>query len=109
MTKYLVLYRAEISAQEQMANTSPEQAHAGMEAWMAWASKAGDAIVDLGMPLRPCTHLGTGDTAVGDAAGFSIMQGESLEAVTEVLAGHPHLGWGGTIDVLEFLPLPGMG
>ncbi len=35
------------------------------------------------------------------------MQAESLEALDEVLAGHPHTEWGGTIDILEFLPMPG--
>ena len=31
MAKYLVLYRASASAQEQMGDTTPEQAQAGME------------------------------------------------------------------------------
>jgi hypothetical protein len=37
MAKFMVLYRAPVSPQEQMASASPEQAQAGMEAWMAWA------------------------------------------------------------------------
>lgn len=109
MAKYLVLYRSSISAAEQMANTTPEQAQAGMEAWMTWAAKAGDAIIDLGAPLSPVANLGEGAGSGSDVAGFSILQGESTEAITAVLDGHPHLGWGGTIDVLEFLPIPGMG
>jgi hypothetical protein len=32
MTKYLLLYRAPVSAAEQMANTDPEAAQAGMDA-----------------------------------------------------------------------------
>ncbi len=52
MTKFMVLYRSALSARDQMASATPEQAKAGMEAWMAWAGKAGDAIVDLGAPLE---------------------------------------------------------
>jgi hypothetical protein len=105
----MVLYRATISAREQMANTTPEQAQAGMEAWMAWASKAGDALVDLGSPLAPAGNLGPAFSTDTDIAGYSILQADSPAAVTEVLTGHPHLGWGGSIEVLEFLPMPGMG
>jgi len=35
MTKCLVLYRAKTTAAEQMALGNPEQAQAGMDAWMA--------------------------------------------------------------------------
>ena len=51
MTKFMVLYRSSTSARDQMASASPEQMKAGMEAWMHWAGKAGDAVVDLGAPL----------------------------------------------------------
>ena len=57
MTKYLVLYNAPTSAADQMAQASPEEAQAGMDAWMAWAKEAGDAVVDLGMPLGKGRHL----------------------------------------------------
>ena len=62
MSKYLVLYRSPTSAREQMANATPEQAKAGMDAWMAWAGKAGSAVVDLGAPL------GTGEAVGSDTA-----------------------------------------
>ncbi len=109
MTKFMVLYRAAMSAQEQMAAGTPEQAQAGMEAWMAWAGKAGDAIVDLGSPLSEAEWVGP-DPA-GDSlhiGGFSILQAESVDALTAILDGHPHLDMGGSIEVLEFLAMPGM-
>jgi hypothetical protein len=41
--------------------------------------------------------------------GFSILQAESPAALSEVLKGHPHfMAPGATIDVHEFLPLPGL-
>ena len=51
MPKYLVLYRADVPADAQMADVTPEQAQAGMALWMQWAEKAGDSIIDLGSPL----------------------------------------------------------
>jgi hypothetical protein len=106
MAKFMVLYRSASSAQEQMANTTPEQMKAGMDAWMAWAAKAGDAVADLGAPLGA-----TGDAASGGdgISGFSVLQADSAEALAGVLEGHPHLFVpGNTIEVLEFLAMPGM-
>src|SRR5215510_13456177 len=58
MTKFMVLYRSFASARDQMENATPEQRKAGMDAWMAWAARAGDAIVDLGSPLDSVTRVG---------------------------------------------------
>jgi hypothetical protein len=109
MTKFMVLYRSTVSAQEQMAGATPEQGQAGMDAWMAWAGKAGDAIVDLGAPLSDAAWVGPASAADSmHITGFSILQAESADALTAILDGHPHLGMGGSIEVLEFLVIPGM-
>ncbi|MCD2191992.1 hypothetical protein LQ327_01125 [Actinomycetospora endophytica] len=105
MTKFLVLYRAKISATEQMSASDPEQAQAGMDAWMAWATRAGDAVVDLGSPLAVVEPAGDDADPIG---GYSILQAESREALAAVLEGHPHTVWGGTIETLEMLSMPGM-
>ena len=110
MTKFIVLYRSALSARDQMASATPEQAKAGMEAWMAWAGKAGDAIVDLGAPLEGAAQIGAGSTAGGQAqiTGYSILQAESVDALASILDAHPHLQMpGSSIEVLEFLPTPG--
>jgi hypothetical protein len=107
MKKYLVLYRSAISAAEQMAKTTPEQGKQMMEAWMGWAGRAGKAIVDMGSPTNSVAHVGGGAT-VGFIGGFSILQAESTDAVKKVLDGHPHLHMGGSIEVLELMPIPGM-
>src|SRR3954451_11009582 len=104
MTKYLVLYRSSTTAAEQMAGASPEQAQAGMDAWMTWAQKAGDAVVDLGSPLAVVEAAGDAGDPVG---GFSILQGDDADALVKVLDGHPHTAMGGSIEVLEFLQMPG--
>jgi hypothetical protein len=112
MAKFLVLYNSKMSASEVMSNASPEEAKAGMDAWMQWAQTNGDAIVDLGQPLEPRAHLESGSTgeSSNEASGFSIMQGDSVDAVREALDDHPHLHVpGNTIDLFEFLSMPGMG
>ena len=110
MAKFMVLYRASASAGEQMANVTPEQAQAGMAMWMQWAGKAGDAIVDLGSPLAPAGVLGKPGASELPIAGFSILQADSADAVTQLLEDHPHFHTPGdtAIEVLEFLPIPGM-
>lgn len=99
MSKFLVLYRSPVSAREQIASASPEEAQAGMQAWQTWAENAGSALVDLGAPLD----------GQGDVTGFSILQADSRASVDELLADHPHRHTpGAEIDVLEFMALPGM-
>jgi|SRR5581483_4917904 len=107
MKKFLVLYRSTVSAQEQMAKTTPDQGKKVMEQWMAWSQKAGSQIVDMGSPTMNVGTIG-GAAAPGFVGGFSILQGETADHVKKALDGHPHLSGGGTIEVLEFLPIPGM-
>jgi hypothetical protein len=52
MAKFLALYRSSTSAQEQMANVTPEHAQAGMEAWQAWAAMAADAQSQVNIRCR---------------------------------------------------------
>ena len=108
MPRFLVLYRAPVSAREQMESSTPEQRQAGMELWQAWAGKAGPAIADLGAPLGDGVMVGDGE-AYADAAGFSILEADSATGVIELLRDHPHFHTpGGQIEVHEMLPVPGM-
>lgn len=111
MAKFMVLYNSPVSAADQMASATPEQAQAGMDAWMAWAQKSGDAIVDLGVPLGSSRHVEGGSATEGSlqATGYSIIQADSLDAATTIVEDHPHFQIpGASIDVVEFLPIPGM-
>ena len=105
MSKYLILYRSPMTATEQMAQATPEQAQAGMDAWTAWAGKAGNAVVDLGSPTQVVESGGDQGDPIG---GYSILEAESPEALAAVLDGHPHAANGGTIETLELLTMPGM-
>jgi len=111
MKKFVVLYIAAQSAQAQMAESSPEAAQEGMKAWMGWAERAGDGIVDMGNPLgagKEITATGTSDSSNG-VAGYGILQAEDLAEAQALLDGHPHLMMpGASIQVYESLDLPGM-
>lgn len=107
MTKYLLLYQSPVSARAQMATASPEQAQAGMDAWMAWVGRAGSAIADLGSPVALADTLGavSSDDTIG---GYSIMEADSVETLRGLLEGHPHLQQdGASIAVHELLQMPG--
>ena len=107
--KYIVLYRAPTSAEEQMKSATPEQAKAGMDAWMKWSKKAASAIVDLGAPTGHAIAVGKEAPAPNAVVGYSILQADSRDAACALLEGHPHLTMPGfSIDVHEMLPLPGM-
>ncbi len=111
MKKFLVLYEAPTSAMEQIAKATPEQAKAGMELWMKWKNRNEKAIVDLGTPVGKGALVQQGSTSKSNSsvAGFSILQGDSMDAIKRMLADHPHLhAPGGSIEVLEFLSMPGM-
>src|SRR5207248_9819108 len=105
MSKFLVLYRSSVPASEQMANATPEQMQAGMDAWKDWEKQAGEAIVDLGAPLGEGRRVGGGAARDGYISGFSVLEADSVDAAVHLLTDHPHLHTPGdsSIEVLEFL------
>ena len=111
MNKYMILYQSPVSGQARMEEASPEQMQASMGEWMAWRDKVGEDKVEFGMPLNVGKHLEGGKVTAGTStvSGYSILQADSLDAATELLKDHPHLKSAGTsIEVLEFLSMPGM-
>jgi hypothetical protein len=111
MKKFLVLYKAPTTSFEQMMKATPEQQKAGMDAWMAWGQKATASIVDMGAPLGKSLRVTpAGSSPIkNDLGGYSILQGESKEALAETLKGHPHFMMPeGSIEIIELMPLPGM-
>ena len=106
MSKFMILYRGQASAREQMANATPEQVQAGLEAWRAWATKVGYALSDLGAPLAHTTHVGPGAASTDGVSGYSILEAGSADEVETLLDGHPHLAMpGSSIEVLEVIPM----
>jgi len=107
MKKFLVLYRSNISATERMSRSTAEQAKAGMEAWSGWAKRAAGALIELGAPLGESIRL-KGSANPDYIGGFSIVQAESVDAAKKIFDAHPHFdSQGGSIELLELLPMPG--
>ena len=109
MKRYLVLYRAPGEAKELMAKATPEQSKAVMDAWFAWAKKAGTGVVELGAPTGTAKkYTGPRATQGGDATigGYSVLQAESNDKLAELLDGHPHFKMpGSAIEVHEIVPM----
>jgi hypothetical protein len=109
MPKYLVLYRSSADAAEQMSTGTPEQAQEGMAQWMKWFEATGPALTDFGSPLGKSQTLpGSADTGL-PIGGYSIIEADSPAAATKLVDDHPHLhAPDASIQLLEFLPMPGM-
>jgi len=110
MKKFLVLYKASAAAFAEVMKSTPEQQKKGMDEWMKWSQKAAPSIVDMGGPLGKAmlvTPKGASQTT-NDLGGYSVLQGESKEAVAESLKGHPHFMMkDSSIEVVELMPMPG--
>jgi len=112
MKKFIVTYNAPIDAAWKTAESTPEEMEEGMKAWMAWAQKCGDHLLDFGAPLGNAVSLSPGGSSKSsDSAiiGYSILQAESIKDARELLKDHPHLDWNAAceIEVHEALPTPG--
>ncbi len=112
MKKFIVIYHAPVDAQMETSNASPEEQAKGMEAWMVWAKKCGDKLVDLGSPLTNGLALTPNGSSKSNrnVAGYSILQAENIDEAKALLKGHPHLDWNAacSIEVHETMPVPGM-
>jgi hypothetical protein len=63
----------------------------------------------MGAPLGKSLKVTRGGAAptVNDLGGYSILQGESKEALGDTLKDHPHfMTPEGTIEIIELMPMP---
>ena len=114
MKKYLVLYHMTAAAKkkgERMRKEGGKAAvEATMKAWMEWAEKCGDQLVEMGAPLAKGSKVdnkGTADSRKG-VSGYSIVQAKSIAGARKLLRKHPHLSWlddGCSIEVHEMQPM----
>lgn len=112
MSKFFVLYMAPVaSIEKMMADSTPEQKKAGMDAWMNWMKSHESVLADMGAPLGKTKRVtASGISSVkNDVTGYTIIEAESHEAAASMLEGHPHLQVPGAfIEVLAVTPIPGM-
>jgi hypothetical protein len=116
MKKFMVLYVAPLAAMDQMtaqmSHATPEQRKAGMEEWSKWGKKYEKSIVDMGAPLgktKRVTNTGVSDYR-NELGGYSVVQGDSADAVSKMFVNHPHLKMmkDATIEIVELMPMDGM-
>jgi hypothetical protein len=111
MKQFMALYIASPAIVAEMMKATPEQMKAEMDDWGAWQEKHKSAIVDFGNPLgrtKRLTSGGLSDTK-NDLTGYSIVQGDSVEAVAAMFKDHPHLKVAGTsVDILDVVDIAAM-
>ena len=101
MAKFLLLYSG-----GSMPETEAENA-AVLKAWVDWYTQLGAAVVDPGNPFTPMAKGVAPDGTVSDgpvggmASGYTILEGDSLDAAAEMARGCPVLVGGGSISVFE--------
>jgi len=98
VARYLVTYHG------QGMPDDPAMAEQAKNAFIAWVGQAGDTIVDPGAPLRMVRQVASGQaTAPADIGGYSIIEADSVDQAAEILASHPYVGRGGTLQVNEIM------
>src|SRR5437867_1563379 len=106
----MALYMAPVATMQQaMASTDPAQMKSEMDEWNKWGKKHEKAIVDMGTPLGKSKKVGmngVSDTK-NDIGGYAIVQGDSLDSVSQIFVGHPHLKMlkGAWIEIVECMPI----
>jgi hypothetical protein len=80
----------------------PELIAQARAAFMVWAQKTGQALVDPGAPVQTVAVLAGNDPAAEAAvSGYSIIEATDADAAKALLADHPFLGRGGTLQVSQ--------
>lgn len=112
MKKFLAVYYVPAAALKQMQNASEADRKAGMDAWMKWMTANKKSVVDSGAPLGKTKRISKEgvESMKNEIGAYTIVQADSHDDAAELFDGHPHIMLlpGGTIEVMEFLDIPGM-
>lgn len=106
MAKFVVIYSGGMG----MAASEEEQQKI-MGEWGAWYGKLGAAITDGGNPFGASKNISGAGAAVADgpgatpATGYTIIEADSLDAAAGACADHPHLNYGGQVQVFETIDM----
>lgn len=112
MSKFIFVYHAPQTPAD-AAPPSPEEMEQVMGAWMGWAGRVGEGMVDFGTPLAGGVRVASdGSVAPSErqVVGYTIIEADSAEAALELAQAHPHLQMPGgcEIEVHEAQAIPGM-
>ena len=111
MTKYMALYMAPAASVKKFMSLPQAEMKAALAEWGAWSAAHKADIVDEGAPLNRTMRVdasGASD-AKNEITAYTIVQASSLADAAKLFEGHPGTKFeGGWIEVLEFVPMPGM-
>ena len=109
MKKFMILYSAPISAEQQMQAAGSEGRNEGMALWMKWFEKHGANIVEGGSPLvggMSYTRGGNAKLQTPFLTGYTVVQAEDMDGVAAMLQEHPHYFLpGASIQAYEMMPM----
>ncbi|MDQ4491596.1 hypothetical protein RBS60_15445 [Sinomonas sp. ASV486] len=96
MTRFLITYHG-------MPYPETDVVAESRRALRAWAdAKLGAALVDFGAPVLLGGQLSAGQaTDPVEIDGYTIIEARSLSEVRDILADHPYLARGGTLQINE--------
>ena len=92
MKKFMVLYMMPASAMaDMMKNMTPEMREEGMKEWGTWMEAHKSDMADMGGGLGKNMRITKDGSSAqsNDVGGYSIIQAESIEEVTAMLADNP--------------------
>ena len=97
MARFLVTYHGGGMPADETARRQ------AMEAFGAWASRTGKALVDPGAPLGPAKTVSSGSVTEGPASGppggYSVIEADDIEAAVALVRDHPFVARGGALQV----------
>ena len=95
MTKFIITYHGS-------GSPDPSERESAMAAFGAWLASTGDSVIDPGAPTRPAAQVGA-ETDLVPIGGYTILEADSVEAAQALLAGHPFVTRGGTLQINEVM------
>jgi hypothetical protein len=100
MSRFLITYHG-------MPYPEPDIIDRTRGALHRWAvEKLGDAMVDFGAPLLLGGQVSVGQPhGAVEIDGYTIIEASSLSEVRDMLADHPYLALGGTLQINECQPM----
>ncbi|MFI5262046.1 MAG: hypothetical protein ACHQZR_05795, partial [Candidatus Limnocylindrales bacterium] len=93
MARYLITYHGPGMPHD------PAAIGQAREAFLAWAQRAGPALVDPGSPIA--ARRTVGGPAEGPVLGWSVIEAASAQDVADLLADHPFVSRGGSLQINE--------
>ena len=97
MAQFLVTYHG-------MGHPDPEAMAAARAAFQSWVESVGDAVVDPGAPVSYVSQVADGaPAAIAEISGYSIIKAASVDEARTLLASHPFIARGGTLQIGECL------